>query len=67
MCQDKEKPDDRLCELAKSSDQEPGHVNPASPKTAEERFAEKVQVLLNSVDPSHSNDSWEGRGGDAAD
>ena len=52
MSEEKEKPDDRLCELAKSSDQEPGDVNPPSPKTAEERFVEQVQALLHSVDPS---------------
>ena len=66
MSQDKEKPDDRPCELAKSSDQEPEDVTPPSPKTVEERFVEQVQALLHSVDPSHVNDTWEGCGGDAA-
>jgi len=66
MSQDEEKPDDRLCELAKSSDQEPGEVKPPSPKTAEERFVEEVQGLLRSVDPSRLNDTWEGCGVDAA-
>ncbi len=66
MPQDKEKPDDRLGELAKSSDQEPGYSNPPSPKTAEERFEEQVQRLLRSVDPSHVDDTWEGCGGNPA-
>ncbi len=66
MSQDKEKPDDRLREPEKSSDQEPASVNPPSPKTAEERFAEEVQELLQSVDPSHFNDTWEGCDGDDA-
>jgi hypothetical protein len=66
MSQDQEKPDDRLCEPEKSSDQEPASVNPPSPKTALERFAEEVQELLLSVDPSQPNDTWEGCGGDAA-
>ena len=66
MPQDKENPDDRLSELAKSSDQEPGDVNPPLPKTAEERFEEQVQGLLRSVDPSHVDDTWEGCGGNPA-
>ena len=66
MSQDKEKPDDRLSELAKSSDQEPGDVKHHRAKTAEERFDEQVQGLLDSVDPSHLNDTWEGCGGDTA-
>jgi hypothetical protein len=66
MPQDQEQPDDPLCDPEKSSDQEAGSVNPPSPKTAEERFAEEVQELLQSVDPSHFNDTWEGCDGDAA-
>ena len=66
MSQDKDKPDDRLCELAKSSEQKAEDVNPPAPKTAEERFVEQVQGLLDSVDPSRLNDTWEGCGGDAA-
>ncbi len=66
MPQDKENPDNQLGELPKSSDLEPGPVDPASPKTAEERFEEQVQRLLRSVDPSHVDDTWEGCGRDAA-
>jgi hypothetical protein len=65
MSEEKDKPDEGLSELAKSSEQEPGDVNPPSRKTAEERFAEQVQALLHSVDPSRFNDTWEGCGGDA--
>ena len=66
MSKEKEKPNDRLCELAKSPDQEPAHVNPPPPKTAEEQFVDQVQALLRSVDPSQFDDTWEGCGGDAA-
>jgi hypothetical protein len=66
MSKEKAEPDDRLSEFAKSSDQEPGKLNPPAPKTALERFDEQVQALLRSGDSSHFDDSWEGCGRDAA-
>jgi hypothetical protein len=66
MSENKENPDDRLSEPAKSSDQAPGYVKPAAQKTAEERFIEQVQGLLDAGDPSHFGDTWEGCVGDAA-
>jgi hypothetical protein len=66
MSEEKEKPDDRLRELVIPSDQTPGDINPSSTGTAEERFVQQVQGLLDSIDPSQFNDTWEGCGGDAA-
>ena len=66
MSEEKENPADRVSAPAKSSEEEPGYVKPAAQKTAEEQFIEHVQGLLDTVDPSHFNDTWEGCTGDPA-